>query len=355
MKSQVYFVSAGNCHDKQTILLRFSQLLEKSSLLDLVHKGDKVSVKMHFGEEGNTGFVKPEYLRIICDKITQKQGAPFLIDTNTLYRGKRMNSLEHLKLAEEHGFNKNGLGAEILIPEDTKENTFAVTINQKFIKVAKVSKPILASDALVGVAHFKGHLMTGFGGALKNIGMGSASREGKLAQHSDISPFVIIEKCTACGACEKVCPAGAIHIENKKSFINSAKCIGCASCIAACKYNAIELDWEQGGSNIQEKMIEYVCAVLKEKKERAVFINFAIKITQECDCLAKDDPQIAPDVGIFASKDPVAIDKACVDLINKACGKDIFKEAHPKRDGFKQLEYAAKLGLGSLAYELIEV
>ncbi|MDP2939604.1 MAG: DUF362 domain-containing protein [Candidatus Omnitrophota bacterium] len=356
MKSKVFFVRVSNSDDKEAIVLKFSHLLDKSNLLNFIKRGDRLAVKMHFGEEGNTGFVSPEYVGIICNKISQKQAIPFLIDTNTLYRGKRTNSKDHLKLAYEHGFTKEIVGADILIPDDTnKENTTEIAINQKFIKKAKISTPIFKAKAIVSVAHFKGHMMTGFGGALKNIGMGCASREGKLAQHCDISPYVIIERCTDCSQCVVVCPSGAINVMNKKSFIDSRKCIGCASCISACLYNAIEVDWESGADNIQEKMIEYAFAVLKDKRERLAFINFAIKITKECDCLAKDDPRISSDVGIFVSKDPVSIDKASLDLINKTCQKDIFKEAHPKRNGLKQLQYAFELGLGNLDYELIEV
>jgi uncharacterized protein len=185
--------------------------------------------------------------------------------------------------------------------------------------------------------------------------MGCAARQGKLAQHSDVSPFVIVNNCVGCAACESVCPVKAIIIKNKKSIVDSFKCIGCASCIAACKYNAIEINLEAGGKSIQEKMIEYALAVLNSKKQKLACINFAIKITKECDCLAKDDPRISPDVGIFASTDPVSADKACLDRIISVCGRDIFREVHPKRDGMRQLEYAQELGLGSMDYELIEV
>lgn len=356
MKSKVYFIRVSEADDAQVIKDKFARLLDESNTLDFIRKDDKVAVKMHFGEEGNTGFVKPEYLRLICDTVTKKLGTPFLVDTNTLYRGKRSNSEDHLLLAHEHGFTRDKAGAEVIIPDDTKkENTASVEIDQKFIKIAKIASFFLQSNAIIGVSHFKGHLMTGFGGALKNIGMGCAAREGKLSQHSDVSPVIIGKNCNACGDCVEICPVKAITIRDKISFIDSAKCIGCASCIAACKQGVIDVNWESGGMNIQEKMVEYAKAVLKDKADRCAFINFAIKITKECDCLAKDDPRIAPDIGIFASGDPVSIDKASLDLINKACGKDIFQQAHPQRNGFKQLQYASMLGLGNLDYELCEV
>ena len=197
--------------------------------------------------------------------------------------------------------------------------------------------------------------MTGFGGALKNIGMGCASPEGKLAQHSDIAPFVRIDTCVGCEVCLGVCPAQAISIINRKAHIDNEKCIGCASCIASCLQAAIDVDWGRGGIDIQEKMVEYAKAILEDKQKKFIFINFAIKITKECDCFAKDDPKISPDIGILASRDPVSIDKATLDLIICACGKDIFKEVHPDRDGFKQLEHASKIGIGNLEYDLIEI
>lgn len=356
MKSKVYFVRVENSDTTGIIKSKLKRLIETSQILDFMRKGDRVAMKIHFGEEGNTGYVRPEFVRVVSDSIAAKEADNFLSDTNTLYRGRRMASEEHRKLAYEHGFTKESCGCDVLIPDDTKkENVSEVLINQKFIKAAKIAKIFQEADVILGIAHFKGHMMTGFGGALKNIGMGCATREGKLAQHSDISPFVRIEKCTACKECLKTCPQDTIFIKNNKAYIDPEKCIGCARCISACAQNAIDVNWEAGGSNIQEKMIEYAKAVLKGKQGKSVFINFATKITKECDCLAKDDPRIVPDVGILVSHDPVSADKANLDLINKAAGKDIFKEVQPLRDGLKQLNYASQIGLGNLDYELTEV
>lgn len=352
-KSKVYLIRFENSEKIQVD--RFKRLLEESHVLDFIRPKFNVAVKMHFGEEGNTGFVKPEYLRIVCDRISAKRATAFISDTNTLYRGRRSNSFDHLALAGEHGFTYQATGARIIVPEDNKKNIVDMPVNKKFIKAAKVARIFVDADAIVGVSHFKGHLMTGFGGALKNIGMGTAAREGKLQQHAGVSPVVYQEKCTGCGECQKACPVKAIVIQNNKSVINGFKCIGCATCIAICPYLAIDVPWGSGAETIQEKMIEYAFAVLKNKKEKTGFINFAIKITKECDCLAKDDPRVAPDVGILASADPVSIDQAGFDLVNQACGKDIFKELHPQRDGTKQLKYAQELGLGNLDYELIEL
>jgi uncharacterized Fe-S center protein len=356
MKSKVYFIPVNDSENILTIAKKVKILCEESKVLTFISKHDVVAVKMHFGEEDNTGFVKPEYVRIICDGIVAKGASAYLTDTNTLYRGQRTNSKDHLAIAALHGFTKKATGVEVIIPDDARnENTIDIEINQKFIKTAKLVRLFIDADAIVVVSHFKGHMMTGFAGGLKNLGMGCATRKGKLMQHAEIAPVVYEQKCTGCGECEKICPTKAIRIENHKSVIDGLKCIGCASCIAVCPFLAIDVPWESGGRTMQEKMIEYALAVMEGKKEKVAFFNFAIKITKECDCLAKDDPRVAPDIGILASTDPVSIDKASFDLVNKACGRDVFKELHPNREGRRQLEYARKLGLGNLDYELIEL
>ena len=356
MKSKVYFIPVKEPESIEAIAAKTKILAEESKVLDFIRKGDRVAVKMHFGEEGNTGFVRPEYVRVICAGILTQGAHAYLADTNTLYRGRRTNSRDHLAIAAEHGFAKKATGVEVIIPDDSKkENTIDIEINQKFIKTAKLVRLFIDADAIVGVNHFKGHIMTGFGGALKNLGMGCATREGKLMQHADVAPIVYEQKCTGCGECVKICPTKAITLINHKYVINGLQCIGCASCIAVCPFMAIDVPWESGGKTMQDKMIEYASAAMKGKKEKVAFFNFAIKITKECDCLAKDDPRIAPDIGILASTDPVSIDKASFDLVTEACGKDIFKELHSNRDGKRYLEYAHKLGLGNLDYELIKL
>jgi uncharacterized protein len=356
MKSKVYLARINESQDPEAKALKLQELIKASQVLDFIGSDQRVALKLHFGEEGNTGYVRPEYVRVICEGILARKSKPFLSDTNTLYGGRRTNSKDHLALAYEHGFKPVNVSAEVIIPDDTqKENVWEIKQETKFVKTAKIAKIFFDADAIVGIAHFKGHIMTGFGGALKNLGMGCATRPGKLFQHSDIAPYVITKNCIACEACIAVCPAQAIALKPDKAFIDPAKCIGCASCLAACKFQAIDVKWDSGGGFIQERMIDYARAVLSNKNGKAAFFNFCLKITQECDCLAKDDPRIVPDIGILASSDPVAIDKAGFDLVNKAAGRDILKELHPKRDGLKQLNYASELGLGHLDYELIEV
>jgi len=356
MKSKVYFISVSELDYPETIQSKLAHLLDHAKLFDYIKPSQRVCLKMHFGEEGNTGFVKPQYLQVICRKIKEKQAQPFLSDTNTLYHGLRTNSKDHLNIAYSHGFTPAETGAEVIIPDDNLANNCSdLEINRKYIKTAQVVSEFVKANALVGVAHFKGHIMTGFGGALKNIGMGCATRKGKLQQHSTVAPIVYLDNCTGCGACVEVCPSKAIVLKNKKACIDKIKCIGCASCIAACNYQAIDVPWDSGGDTIQEKMIEYASAVLDKQKGKSAFINFCLKITKECDCLAKDDPRIVPDIGILASLDPVSLDKACLDLVQQRADRDILRELHPKRDGLKQLKYADMLGLGNLDYDLVKI
>ncbi|MFH0826585.1 MAG: DUF362 domain-containing protein [Candidatus Omnitrophota bacterium] len=354
MKSKVFFIPVSETDAIALIAEKLKKLLTESRILDCLSARDRVAVKIHFGEEANTGFIRPEYARVVCDAISLKGAKAFLAETNTLYKGKRTNSKEHLALAASHGFTQEAVGAEIVIPDDSLEgNTMDVPIHKKFIQDALLVRFFVEADAVIGLNHFKGHLMTGFGGALKNLGMGCASRKGKLMQHSDICPVVYIRKCTGCGECEKACPVNAISLKNKKAVIDGSKCIGCATCIAVCPFTAIDVPWASGEGTMPEKMVEFAFAVMKGKKEKSAFFDFAIKITKECDCLAKDDPRVSPDIGILASVDPVSVDKASFDLVTGACGRDIFRELHPERDSSRQLRYAHELGLGNLDYDLI--
>jgi len=355
MKSKVYFVPVEDAENISAVNIKLSLLLAESKVLAFVEGRQKVAVKLHFGEEGTTAFVRPNHLRLICDEIVKKGAGPFLSDANTLYRGKRLNSKDHLAVAMAHGYTKQALGVGIFIPDEAKkEDVLEVQIDLKYIKTAKVGRCYVDADGFVAVTHFKGHSLTGFGGTLKNIGMGCATRGGKLAQHCDATPTFYKDKCVGCGECEKVCPVEAIHIENDISVLNRDKCIGCASCVAACPNTALSIDFG-AGDEVQKKMVEYAFAILKNKKGKSGFLNFAVRINKECDCWTLDNSRIAPDVGILASVDPIAIDKASLDLVNASCGKEIFKEVHPQQNHLLQLEYAQMLGLGRIDYELIRV
>ncbi len=353
MPSKVYFTAVQDSKDIRTVSEQCARLLDKSGILDVVREKRCVAVKMHFGEAGNTGFVDPAYVAVICKKIVAKGATAFLTDTNTLYKGRRKDTAEHLKVAREHGFTKEAMGLDIVIPDETKDgDVVEVPLKGPGLKVAKIGRLYREADAIVAISHFKGHILTSFGGVLKNVGMGCASRQGKLAQHCDVAPTVYRNQCVGCCACQQVCPVDAIHMKDDTCVIDKTICIGCASCIDVCPETALFVDMGAGNA-VQDKMTAYAAAVLKGKP--SVFINFAVKVNKECDCWGAENPRIAPDVGILASLDPVSVDKASYDLVVKACGKDVFKEAHPDQDGLKQLERARDLGLGNLDYELITV
>lgn len=355
MKSRVYFIRVADAEDIVSINSKLKKLLARSGVMDVVQERNMVAVKIHFGEEGNTGYVRPAHARVICEEVIRRTATGFLADANTLYRGRRLNAEDHIALAYEHGFTREAVGMDIFVPDDNKSSDMTeIEIDQRHIKKAKLARIFTDCDTLVVISHFKGHALCGFGGAIKNIGMGCASREGKLAQHCDVAPAFYVDRCKGCGECVSVCPTGAISLEEDRALINRSLCIGCASCLAACANMAIFVDFE-AGDKLQEKMAEYAFAVLREKQGRSCFINFALRINKECDCWRSHNPPIAPDVGIFASMDPVAIDKACLDLVNDICGEDVFKKAHPNEDGTIQLSYSAAIGLGNMDYELISL
>jgi len=275
----------------------------------------RIAVKLHFGEQGNTRYVKPKEIKPILEAMNNKNY--FLTDANTLYIGSRGKVEDHLKIAKEHGFDKIG---KIIIADEEKK----VQIDKPIFKKTKTGKVIAEADSLLVISHFKGHILFSFGGAIKNIGMGSGTRAGKLQMHSKIKPSVGVG-CIACGTCIEHCPANAISIVNNKAYIDEKKCIGCAECIAVCPNKIIKVPW--GGasaSEVRKRAAEYAFGATKGKK--AVYINFIIRITENCDC-AQDSEIIGKDVGIVASVDPVAVDKASYDLCLEKNSKDIFKEA----------------------------
>ena len=355
MKSAVYFVEVKNIENIPESLGKLDLLISKSGIFSEFKPGWEAAVKIHFGEKGNTGFIKPPYARAIGDAVKNKGTKCFLSDTNTLYRGSRINSADHLELAAEHGFTKEATGMDIIIPDCSRiENTVEISVGQKHIENADVARIFIDADSLVVVTHFKGHGLAGFGGSIKNIGMGCATRKGKLAQHCDVAPIFVAEKCTGCGECVSICPVDALTLIDDKSSLERNKCIGCASCIAACPTSALSVDMG-AGNEMQKKMAEYAYAVMSQKKNRCVFINFAVTINKECDCWGNENHPIAPDIGILASHDPVSIDKASYDLVKAECGKDVFHENHPDYDGLIHLNHAHTIGLGNLVYELIKI
>lgn len=355
-KSEVFFIEVKNYKDKVQVASKFKQLIKKSGLCEDFPKGELVAIKMHMGEKGNLGHVDAQVVKALVDKIKSKAAKPFVTDTNVLYHGQRVNSVDHLMLANEHKFNIETLGCPVIIADGLLgENAEEVTINKKHFAKVSIAKPVLYLENAVSIAHVTGHIVTGLAASIKNIGMGFSSRAGKLRQHSNIKPQVKENKCVLCQKCIERCPASAIVIKNEAVYIKPELCIGCAECVVACKFDAITIDYGEDVRVMVEKMVEYAFGVLLKIKRKA-FFNFAIKITRDCDCLAKDDPLIVEDVGIFGSTDPVACDKAAADMVLEKAKIDVFKKGYPQASHYlEQLTYAAKIGLGNLDYELVNI
>ncbi|MFH1092529.1 MAG: DUF362 domain-containing protein [Candidatus Omnitrophota bacterium] len=353
-KSIVYFQPVANSRDKVQVASSFKSLIKSSGLLDNFRKGELVPVKIHMGEKGNTGHVDARVAKMVIDKLKSKAAKPFITETNVLYQGSRVNAVDHLMLASVHGFDPVSLGAPVIIADGLwGENAMDVKINKKHFEAVNIARPVMYFDSIVSIAHVTGHLLTGFAASLKNMGMGLASRAGKLRQHSNIKPHVRTENCTFCKRCIRHCPVEAIIEKQDKAFIQPDVCIGCGECIAACKFGAIAEDYGEDAMIVSEKIVEYAYGVLLNIKQK-VFFNFALHITKNCDCMAKDELFIVQDIGIFASSDPVACDKAAADMVVKHAGEDIFKKVFPQADFYmNQLVYAEEIGLGKTDYELV--
>ena len=368
MASKVFFMDL-KADFKGSLPDKLGRLIGKAGLSDSVKKRDLVAVKLHFGEKGNTAFIKPLFVRKVVKEIKKIGGKPFLTDTNTLYSGTRSDAQSHINTAIENGFACCVTMAPIIIADGLRgRSEIAEIINEKNFKEVFIGQEIQRADAIVSLSHFKGHMLSGFGGTIKNIGMGCASRRGKLAQHSTLCPAIKKKKCIGCGECQSHCSQNAISLKDEKAKIDTNLCIGCGECIVICANGAIEVKWNQSIPVFMENMVEYTKGVLKDKIGKLLFVNFLTDISPECDCLPYNDRPIVRDIGITASMDPVAIDQASVDLVNKeaalldsclktntAPGEDKIKGVYPKIDWTLQLDYAQKLGLGNREYELEKI
>lgn len=354
MKSTVFFSSMRSKSHKSP-LNKIKKLFLRAGGNDLYKKDELVALKVHFGELGNTAFLRPIYLRPLLEVLAKQGAKPYLTDTNTLYTGMRTNSVDHLHNAALNGFNYSTLQVPIIIADGLRgENDIDLTIPNAIVcKTAHIATDIANADKLLTVSHFKGHEMTGFGGAMKNLAMGCGSRRGKMDMHSDVRPAVNPKRCTACGRCKIGCAWGAIDISHY-AVIND-KCTGCAKCIAACPEHAIQADFDVSCDKLQQRIVEYAAAVHNHFSTVPVYISILTAIVPACDCHDGNDAPLVPDIGFMSSTDPVAIDKAAYDMIVNVAGKDVFKEAWPHLDPTDQFKHAQKIKFGNLDYEIKEI
>lgn len=317
--------------------------------------GTFVGIKMTIGDEASTGYVKPELVRVLVEHLKSRGAKPFVFDTNVIYSGLRQNAVDHLNLAYRKGFTPDALGCPYIIADSvfgTDSRSLKVKADFKNIKEIKVPSLISALDHLIVLSHVTGHVMSGFAGSVKNVAMGMASRAGKQIQHSSLKPYIKVDNCILCGSCIDHCPVSAIAEVSGQVYINPGRCIGCCECISACKVDAVGINWKEDAEIFAERMAEYACAILALIRNR-LFFNFAFDITRECDCIAGRDAGIAPDLGIIASSDVLAADRACYDLLTAS--RDIFSRGGKIRAHLHEFSYAEKIGLGRGSYRLVEV
>ncbi len=369
MASKVYFADLrADVHEN--LQQKLTRLMKTAGMGDIDFQDKFVAIKLHFGEPGNLAFLRPNWARTVADFVKERGGKPFLTDCNTLYVGGRKNALDHMDSAMLNGFNPMTTGCQIIIGDGLKgsDEVEVPVVGGEYVKNAKIGRAVMDADVFISLTHFKGHEEAGFGGCLKNIGMGCGSRAGKMEQHNAGKPHVAQKHCIGCGQCRKICAHGAPIIENGKAHIDHDKCVGCGRCIAVCPKDAVRIDWDETTTNLNCKIAEYTKAVVDGRP--CFHISLVIDVSPNCDCHAENDMAIVPNVGMFASFDPVALDMACVDAVNaqtplrgsaaddahaKAHVHDHFQRLHPDTNWRSCLEHGEKIGIGTREYELIKI
>lgn len=376
-KSKVYFTDM-RCKVGTSLLDKLDKLMLTAGIADINFQKAFVAIKIHFGEPGNLSFLRPNFAKTVADRVKKLGGFPFLTDCNTLYVGRRNNALLHLEAAYENGFSPFSTGCHVIIADGLK-GTDEVEVPIKggiHLTTAKIGKGIMDADVFISLSHFKGHEVTGFGGAIKNIGMGCGSRAGKMVMHSNGKPQVDPTKCVGCRTCAKFCNQDAFTFgEDKKAILSHESCVGCGRCISACNFDAISPSWDGSSDDVNLRMVEYTKAVLDDRPH--FHISIVNQVSPYCDCHGENDAAIVPDIGMFASFDPVALDMACIDAVNAApaipgsalreihagdntgcgCGKkaDHFHSIHPTTNWRSQIAHSEAIGLGNGQYELVTI
>ena len=346
---------------------KLRKLMKAAGMDRIDFQGKYVAIKIHFGELGNLAFLRPNFAKYVADYVKELGGKPFLTDCNTLYVGSRKNALDHLDTANLNGFNPMTTGCQILIADGLKgtDDVEVPVIGGTLCKTAKIGRALMDADIVISLNHFKGHECTGFGGALKNLGMGGGSRAGKMEMHSAGKPIVNRDLCVGCKACAKICAHDGPQIANGKCSIDHSKCAGCGRCIGVCPKDAIEPGEDETFENLNGKIAEYAKAVVDSRP--SFHISIVNQVSPNCDCHPESDAAIVPDVGMFASFDPVAIDVACADAVNRqpvnprsilaerAGVPDRFTGTHPTTNWRTGPEHGQEIGLGVMDYDLITV
>ena len=365
-KSKVYFTSM-KVHQGTNLLKKLDRLIREAGIAGIDFENKYTAVKIHFGEPGNLAYLRPNYAKVVVDLVKELGGKPFLTDCNTLYVGRRKNALDHLDTAYENGYNPFATGCHVIIADGLKgTDETPVPINGEYVKEAKIGRAVMDADVIISLNHFKGHESAGFGGAFKNLGMGCGSRAGKMEMHSSGKPNVKPELCISCGECRKNCAHDAISFTDRKASIDHNKCVGCGRCIGACPEDAVKSGLSEANDIMNCKIAEYTYAIIKDKPN--FHISLVIDVSPYCDCHGENDIPIVPNIGMFASFDPVALDQACADAVNaqpvingsllserEHCHHDHFTDTHPDTNWESCLEHAVKLGMGSREYDLITV
>jgi uncharacterized Fe-S center protein len=349
-KSRVFFVPAAGTEPAEDIARKAREVYLATGFNEKLEPEDFTALKIHFGEKQNTGYIKPPWLVHILYEVGKRTKRAFLTDSNTLYVGSRSNSVDHIRLAWEHGFTPNDVGVPIIIADglvgrDKGEPAGAAGL----VAGAKIASAILSSDALLCLSHVTGHVQTGLGAAIKNLGMGCASRAGKLDQHSVVHPRVSAKECRNCSLCMEFCPEKAIVQAEGHVVIDDARCVGCGECLVVCKWGAVKMRWDSDSRRIQEKLATYARLVQKNFRGKSAFLNFLIKVTKDCDCMAKNQTAIVEDIGLLASTDRAATASATI-----LSGEDVFRAGYDV-DWSVQLQFGEKVGLGTTRYELVEL
>ena len=353
MSEKVYYIEAADNEQDELLCDKLKHLLQAENLLECIAGQDITAVKTHFGESPKLGYVRPLYFKMLGEGIKDRGGVPFLTETSTLYKGNRSDAIRHIAHAHSQGFDYAAIGMPVIMADGLfGDEECVVPIPGKLYTSVHLAALFAKCNALVMVSHFTGHLAAGFGATLKNLGMGCASRRGKLAQHSTAKPKIVKKKCTGCGTCVVWCPEKAITLQDEAAVITAKKCIGCGECLAMCRFDAVKYNWGATYEDLQKKVVEHAMGVCSLFPGKSLFINVLTRISKDCDCMGHTFEKIVPDIGILVSRDPVALDAASLAMVEKQAGKVLSQLAYDISYRH-QLEYAKELDFGSQEYELI--